>query len=68
MSFADTFKKTVAPHVDTPAQAEARANAVAKIQSDADAKTARAAAQRAGKKEGAPKGAEPDKKVAPPHP
>ncbi len=59
MSFADTFKKKVEPHVDTPAQAEARANAVADIRAKADAKAAKAAAQGPGKKaeDGAPKGA-----------
>jgi hypothetical protein len=46
MSFADTFKTNVAPHVDTPAQAEARANAVAKLQAKADAKAARKAARK----------------------
>jgi hypothetical protein len=68
MSFADAFQKVVAPHVDTPAQAEARANAVAKVQARKDAKASRTAARRAGQKgpEAAPTAAGPDR--ATPHP
>lgn len=64
MSFADTFKKKVEPHVDTPAQAEARAKAAADVQAKADAKAARAVAHAAGKKPEAAGAAvaEPDKK------
>jgi len=50
MSFSDLSKKKVEPHVDTPAQAEARAQAAAHVKSKVDAKAARAAAQREGKK------------------
>jgi hypothetical protein len=70
MSFADTFKKHVEPHKDTPAEAEARANAVAKVHAKEDAKVARADAQAAGKKGdvGAPKPAAPDKAARSPRP
>lgn len=50
MSFSDAFKKNVEKHVDTPAQAEARAAAAAEVKSKADAKAARAAAVTTGKK------------------
>jgi hypothetical protein len=50
MSFSDTFKKKTEPHVDTPAQAKARADATAEVKAKADAKTAKAATARAGKK------------------
>ncbi len=50
MSFSDTFKKKSEPHVDTPAQAKARADAVAEVKAKADAKIARAADAKAGKK------------------
>ena len=50
MSFSDAFKKNAEKHVDTPAQAEARAAAVAEVKSKADAKAAKAAAGTAGKK------------------
>jgi hypothetical protein len=49
MSFKDLSKKNAAPHVDTPAQAEARAQAAADLKAKADAKAARAAAHREGK-------------------
>lgn len=49
MSFSDLGKKTE-PHVDTPAQAEARAQAMEDVKAKADAKSARAATQREGKK------------------
>jgi hypothetical protein len=49
MSFSDLGKKTE-PHVDSPAQAEARAAAAADVKAKADAKTARAAVQREAKK------------------
>ena len=50
MGFSDTFKKRTEPHVDTPAQAKARSDAVAEVKAKADAKTARAAGAKAGKK------------------
>ncbi|BDG05632.1 hypothetical protein [Anaeromyxobacter oryzae] len=46
MSFKDLEKKNAAPHVDTPAQAEARAAAAADLKAKTDAKAARNAAQR----------------------
>lgn len=49
MSFKDLGNKDAAPHVDTPQQAEARAQAVAHLKAKADAKAARSAAQAAGK-------------------
>jgi hypothetical protein len=49
MSFKDLSSKNVAPHVDTPAQAEARAQAVADQKTRVDAKAAKAAARRAAK-------------------
>jgi hypothetical protein len=49
MSFSDLSKKST-PHVDTPAQAEARAQAAAHVKAKADAKAASAATRRAGKK------------------
>jgi hypothetical protein len=51
MSFKDLGNKKAAPHVDTPAQAEARAQAAADVKTKADAKAARAAAQREGKRQ-----------------
>jgi hypothetical protein len=54
MGFADIYKKTTEPHVDTPAQAKARADAAAEVKAKADAKTARAAAARAAKNAGQP--------------
>lgn len=51
MGFSDAFKKNTEPHVDTPAQAKARADAVADVKAKADAKIARAAAGKAGKSE-----------------
>lgn len=50
MSFKDLGEKNVAPHVDTPAQAEARAAAVADLKAKADAKAAKAAAHREAEK------------------
>lgn len=47
MSFKDLGNKSAAPHVDTPAQKEARAQAAADVKAKADAKAARAASQRA---------------------
>jgi hypothetical protein len=64
MSFKDLAKAGAAPHVDSPAQAEARAQAAADMKAAADAKAARNAAHREAKKQpvaAAPK-AEPDKK------
>lgn len=49
MSFKDLEKKNAAPHVDTPAQAEARAAAAADLKTKTDAKAARNAAQREAK-------------------
>lgn len=46
MSFKDLGVKNAAPHVDTPAQAEARAQAVADVKAKADAKAAKSAARR----------------------
>ena len=54
MGFSDAFKKRTEPHVDTPAQAKARADATTEVKAKADAKTARDAAVRAGKKGGSP--------------
>jgi hypothetical protein len=63
MSFKDLGNKDAAPHVDTPAQAEARAAAVADLKAKADAKAAKNATQREAKDsdKGAatPKGAPP---------
>jgi len=67
MGFGDLGKKKVAPHVDTPAQAEARAQAVADVKAKADAKAARAAAHRAGKKDAPKPGTGADAKGEPPH-
>ncbi|HEX9052244.1 MAG TPA: hypothetical protein VF841_17075 [Anaeromyxobacter sp.] len=50
MSFKDLGNKNAKPHVDTPAQAEARAAAVADLKAKADAKAAKAAADRAAEK------------------
>ncbi|MFL5260863.1 MAG: hypothetical protein ACJ79R_13485 [Anaeromyxobacteraceae bacterium] len=55
MGFADAFKKSTGPHVDSPAQAKARAEAAEEVKSKADAKVAKAAEKRAGKKAEAPK-------------
>jgi len=49
MSFSDLYNKA-APHVDSPAQAEARAQAAADVKAKADARAARAAEHREGKK------------------
>ena len=49
MGFSDAFKKRTEPHVDTPAQAKARAEAAADVKAKADAKIARAAAAKAAK-------------------
>ncbi len=49
MSFKDLSKKNASPHVDTPAQAEARAQAAADLKATADAKAARNATRREGK-------------------
>ncbi len=49
MSFKDLGNRNAPPHVDTPAQAEARAQAAADLKARADARAARAAAQREGK-------------------
>jgi hypothetical protein len=46
MSFNDLGKKSTEPHVDTPAQAEARAQAAVDLKAKADAKTAKNAARR----------------------
>src|SRR5512140_3466281 len=54
MSFNDLGKKDAPQHVDTPAQAEARAAAVADLKTKADAKAAKAATQREAKRAGAP--------------
>ena len=63
MSFKDLAKPGAAPHVDSPKQAEARAQAVADVKAAADAKTARNAAQRDAKKQPAGAAAnEPEKK------
>ena len=64
MSFSDAFKKNAEKHVDTPAQAEARAAAAAEVKSKADAKAARAAAASSGKKaeHAAPGAADPKAK------
>lgn len=51
MSFKDLGDKDAAPHVDTPAQAEARAQAAADVKTRADAKAARAATNREGKRQ-----------------
>jgi hypothetical protein len=48
MSFKDLGKQAP-PHVDTPKEAEARAQAVADVKAKADAKAAHAATQRAAK-------------------
>lgn len=56
MGFKDLGTKGAAPHVDTPAQAEARAAAVADLKAKTDAKAAKSAAQRdARAKGGGPK-------------
>jgi hypothetical protein len=66
MSFKDLETKNAAPHVDTPAQAEARAAAAADLKTKNDAKAAKNASQREAKaKQGAanaPKGGAPEKK------
>ncbi len=62
MSFKDLAKSGAAPHVDTPKQAEARAQAAADVKTAADAKTARNAAQREAKKQPAAAANEPEKK------
>ncbi len=49
MSFKELSKKSVSPHVDTPAQAEARAQAAADVKTKADAKAAKNATQREAK-------------------
>jgi len=49
MSFKDLANRTNAPHVDTPAQAEARAAATADLKAKADAKAAKNATQREAK-------------------
>ena len=46
MGFKDLSSKNPQPHVDTPAQAEARSQAAADLKAKADAKTAKAATQR----------------------
>jgi hypothetical protein len=46
MSFNDLGNKAIEPHVDTPAQAEARAQAAVDLKAKADAKTAKNAARR----------------------
>lgn len=62
MGFKDLDKKNAAPHVDTPAQAEARAAAAADLKTKTDAKAAKNAAQREArsKPEGAKSGAAAD--------
>jgi hypothetical protein len=51
MGFKDLGNKNVTPHVDTPAQKEARAQAAADVKAKSDAKAARNATQReAGKR------------------
>lgn len=64
MSFSDIFKKNAEPHVDTPAQAKARADAAAEVKAKADAKAAKNAAARTGKKaeHAAPGATEPTRK------
>jgi hypothetical protein len=49
MSFKDLSKKSITPHVDTPAQAEARVQAAADVKTKADAKAAKNATQREAK-------------------
>lgn len=66
MSFKDLGEKSAAPHVDTPEQAEARAQAVAAVKAKADARAARAAAQREAK--GQPRSAASERKDEPPKP
>lgn len=46
MSFNDLGKKDSEPHVDTPAEAEARAQATVDLKAKADAKTAKNTAKR----------------------
>jgi hypothetical protein len=70
MSFKDLGKKDAAPHVDTPAQAEARAQAAADVKTKADARAARAAAHRQGKRQqdvAKPGAAAKEKKDGPTH-
>ena len=65
MSFKDLGNRNAAPHMDTPAQAEARAHAAADVKAKADAKAARAVAHRDGKRrqeEARPGSAEKGKK------
>jgi hypothetical protein len=64
MSFKDLGDKNAAPHVDTPVQAEARAQAVADLKAKADAKAAKAASQREGKPQRDPAKPDPSAKVA----
>ncbi len=55
MSFKDLENRNAPPHVDTPAEAQAREQARADVKAKADAKAARAAAKREGKpQQGAP--------------
>jgi hypothetical protein len=44
MGFKDLGNKNASPHVDTPAQAEARTQASADVKAKSDAKAAKAAA------------------------
>lgn len=48
MSFNDLGNKNAPPHVDTPAEAEARAQAATDRKAKADARAAHAATKRAG--------------------
>jgi len=51
MSFNDLGNKDAPPHVDTPAEAEARAQAANDRKAKADAEAARAAAKRESREE-----------------
>jgi hypothetical protein len=53
MSFNDLGAKNAPSHVDTPEQAEARAQAVAGVKAKAEAKAAKAAARRESQKDAA---------------
>ncbi len=58
MGFKDLGNKSASPHVDTPAQAEARAAATADLKAKSDAKAAKNATQREAKAK--PAGAKQD--------
>jgi hypothetical protein len=64
MSFKDLENKSAPPHVDTPAEAEAREQARADVKAKADAKSAKAAARREGKPQpGAPNAGQASKET-----